>query len=98
LSGELQVPANEETTDQEVVASTNDDNFLVQIMKQWRQNEHGVTNSEQTGVQQRVEQILEKELDTYFAYISGLDFVDLKNSSQVQCMTKKLSTTTLFRS
>jgi hypothetical protein len=58
---ELQVPAIEETTEQEVVASTNDNNFLEQIMKQHRHNEHGVTNSEQTGVQQRVEQTLEKK-------------------------------------
>jgi hypothetical protein len=67
LSGELQVPANEETIQQVVVACTNDDDFLIQIMKERRQNEHGVTNNELTGVQQRVEQILEKEMDTYFA-------------------------------
>jgi hypothetical protein len=77
LSGELQVPASEETIQQAVVACTNDDETLIQIMKQRCQNEHGVTNNEQTGVQQRVEQISEKEMDTYFAYIAGIDFVDL---------------------
>jgi hypothetical protein len=48
-----------------------------QIMKQHCQNESGVTNNEKTGVQQRVEQILETEMDTYFAYIAGINFVDL---------------------
>jgi hypothetical protein len=69
--------ASDKNVEQEVVASTNEDNFLVQIMKQHHQNKHGVSNNEQTGVQQRLEQILAKELDGYFAYISGINFVDL---------------------
>jgi hypothetical protein len=77
LSSELQVPADENKEEEEVVANTNDDDFLVQIMKQRRQNENGITNDDQTGVQQRVEQILEKELDGYFTYIAGIDYVDL---------------------
>jgi hypothetical protein len=38
-------------------------------MKQCQQNKHGVTNNDQTGVQQKVEQVLEKELDGYFAIL-----------------------------
>jgi hypothetical protein len=45
LSGELQVPVSEGTIQQAVVACTNDDNFLIQIMKQCHQNEHGVTKN-----------------------------------------------------
>jgi hypothetical protein len=76
LSSELQVPSTENNEEEEVVASTNDDDFLVQIMKQRRQDENGAID-DQTGVHQRVEQILEKELDGYFTYIAGIDFVDL---------------------
>jgi hypothetical protein len=80
IAGDLQLPpAPEETTDQ-IITPAGEENFLLLTMLQRQKNAQGIRTNDNNDVKRRVEQILEEEIETYFKYISSIDYVELIKS------------------
>jgi hypothetical protein len=75
ISSELEVTPVTTNTDIDVELSSGDDFLRRQMVL--RRKEEWKANNGQTEIQQRVEQILEEEIEGYLKYISNIDYVEL---------------------
>jgi hypothetical protein len=80
IAGDLQLPPTTEETNNQIFTPTGEENFLLLTMLQQQKNAQGIRTNDNNDVKQRVEQILEEELETYFKYITSINYVELIKS------------------
>jgi hypothetical protein len=79
IAGELEIPNTADNTTNAITTPTSE-RFLSTDNEATTKNEQGVRTNDNDNVKQRVDLILEQELDRYFKYITSIDYVELIKS------------------